>query len=376
MDNTADAIIIGGGIIGTATGYYLAKKGHKVFLFEKEYLTAGSTGRCICGIRQQFSTELSIKVAMESLKKFKHMQEELGHDVEFHQGGYLFLAHSDEKAETYRKLISIQQRMGLDVQYISVKEIEKLVPGISTADLIGGAYCPTDAQANPFLVVDGYTRMIRKHGRVFDHTEIVKINIDHGKAVSVTSDQNEAYYAPIIVNAAGPSISSVAKMVGLDIPVFPERHEAMITEQIERFFDMMIVDYRPDGCYFNQKWGKGSIIGCYTPIPAVPGTDTGTSFTFAQEMGRRMARLIPKLQNIKIIRQWSGSYSMTPDGNPIVDCTDIEGFWIVGGMCGHGFMLGPEIGWLAAEHISDRSCPYDMSTFALTRDFSSKEVMK
>jgi sarcosine oxidase subunit beta len=376
MDNTADVIIIGGGIIGTATGHYLAMKGYRVFLFEKDYLTAGSTGRCICGIRQQFSTELSIKVAMESLKKFKNMHEELEQDVEFHQGGYLFLAHSEDKSETYKRLISIQHRMGLDVTYITVAEIEKLVPGISTVDLIGGAYCPSDAQANPFLVVDGYAKTIKKTGKLFDHTEIININVDHGKATSVTTEQNEIYYAPIIVNAAGPSISTVARMVDLDIPVFPERHEAMITEQIERFFDMMIVDYRPDGCYFNQKWGKGSIIGCYTPIPAVPGEDTGASFTFANEMGRRMARLIPKLKDIKIIRQWSGSYSMTPDGNPIVDCTEIEGFWIVGGMCGHGFMLGPEIGWLAAEHIAACSCPYDMSTFALKRDFSSKEVMK
>jgi sarcosine oxidase subunit beta len=376
VDNTADVIIIGGGIIGTATGHYLAKKGLKVYLFEKDYLTSGSTGRCICGIRQQFSTELSIRIAMESLKKFKTMHDELEQDVEFHQGGYLFLAHDDGTATTYKNLIMIQRKMDLDVSYIGVREIEKLVPGISTVDLLGGAYCPSDAQANPFLVVDGYAKAIRRTGRVFDHTGVQTITIDHDKVVSVTTDRNETYFAPTIVNAAGPSIRDVAELVNLEIPIYPERHEAMITEQIERFFDMMIVDYRPDGCYFNQKWGKGSIIGCYTPVPNVPGKDTGTSFTFAREMGRRMARLIPKLKDIKIIRQWAGSYSMTPDGNPIVDCTDIEGFWIVGGMCGHGFMLGPEIGWVAANHITEQTCPYNMKTFALKRDFSSKEVMK
>ena len=376
MNRNADVIIIGGGIIGTATGHYLSKKGMKVFLFEKEYLTAGSTGRCICGIRQQFSTELSIKVAMESMNKFKMMHEELQQDVEFHQGGYLFLAHTEDKKETYTKLIRIQQKMGLDVNYVDVPDIEKMVPGISTTDLLGGAYCPSDAQANPFLIVDGYANTIRKKGRVLDHTEVTAINVEHGKVHSIRTDQDETYFAPIVVNAAGPNISDVAGLVNLDIPVYPERHEAMITEQMERFFDMMIVDYRPDGCYFNQKWGKGSIIGCYTPIPNVPGQDTGTSYEFAKEMGRRMGRLIPKLKNIKIIRQWSGSYCMTPDGNPIVDCSDIEGFWIVGGMCGHGFMLGPETGWLAAEYIIERTAPYDMSTFALKRDFSCKEVMK
>jgi sarcosine oxidase subunit beta len=376
LKNTSDIIIIGGGIIGSATGYYLARKGLKVNLLERNYLTAGSTGRCIGGIRQQFSTELSIKVAMESMKKFTFMKNELGQDVEFHQGGYLFLAHSEEKKQTYLKLIEIQRRMGLDVNYVGVPEIEKLVPGIDPTDLLGGAYCPSDAQANPFLVVDAYAKEIRKRGEVFPRTEVTGVNVDKGKISSVTTARNEDFYAPIVVNAAGPYARDVARMVGLDLPIYPERHEAMITEQMTRFFDMMIVDYRPDGCYFNQKWGKGSIIGCYTPMPNVPGLDRGTSYEFAKEMGRRMARLIPRLADVKIIRQWSGSYEMTPDGNPILDKSDIEGFWIVGGMCGHGFMLGPEIGWLAAEYITGCKPPYGIDEFALGRDFASKEVMK
>jgi sarcosine oxidase subunit beta len=376
MRNISDVIIIGGGIVGAATGYYLARKGLKVNLLEKRFLTAGSTGRCIGGIRQQFSTELSIRVAMESMKKFALMRDELGLDVEFHQGGYLFLAHSEEKKQTYLKLIEIQRAMALAVDYINVADIEKLVPGIDTTDLLGGAYCPTDAQANPFLVVDGYAKEIKKKGNVFPFTEVTGIQVNNGKISLVSTSTNATYSAPIVVNAAGPYARDVALLAGIDLPIYPERHEAMITEQIERFFDMMIVDYRPDGCYFNQKWEKGSVIGCYTPVPNVPGLDLGASFEFAKEMGRRMARLIPRLRDVKIIRQWSGSYEMTPDGNPILDESDIEGFWIAGGMCGHGFMLGPEIGYLAAEYITEGKPPYDIAEFALTRDFGSKEVMK
>lgn len=376
MNNTADAIIIGGGIIGSATGYYLSKKGLKVYLFEKEYLTAGSTGRCIGGIRQQFSTELSIKVAMESMRKFKAMADELHQDVEFHQGGYLFLAHSEEKKDVYLRLITLQQSMGLDVEYIDTDEIKKIVPGINTTDLMGGAYCPSDAQANPFLCVDGYAKGIRKKGKVFSYKEVTGINVKSGKVSSITTIDNETFHSPVIVNAAGPYLKNVAQLVNIDVPVEAERHEALITEPMERFFDMMIVDYRDDGCYFNQKWGKGSIIGCYTPKPNVPGYNLGTSFEFVKEMGRRTGRLIPKLKDFKIIRHWSGSYEMTPDGNPILDKTDIEGFYVVGGMCGHGFMLGPEIGSLAADFIVEKSTVYDISTFAIKRDYTSKEVMK
>ncbi|UCG91714.1 MAG: FAD-binding oxidoreductase [candidate division WOR-3 bacterium] len=376
MNNTADAIVIGGGIIGAATGYYLTEKGLTVYLIEKDYLTAGSTGRCIGGIRQQFSTELSIKIAMESAKKFATMKEELGQDVEFHRGGYLFLAHSEEKKKTYLQLIELQQRMGLDVRFVGVDDIQEIVPGINTEGLLGGAHCTSDGQANPFLIVHGYAKAIEKKGRVVTYKEVTKINVNADKVISVGTADGETYYAPIIINAAGPFIRNVSELVGLDIPIFPERHEALITEPMERFFDPMIVDYREDGCYFNQKIGKGSIIGCYTPIPNVPGLDAGASFEFAKEMGRRMARLIPKLSTTKIIRQWSGSYEMTPDGSPILDKTDIEGFWIVGGMCGHGFMLGPEIGWLAAEYVVEGKTPYDISEFALKRDFSRREVMK
>ncbi len=376
MRITSDVIVIGGGIIGCATGYYLTKKGLKVNLLEKDYLTAGSTGRCIGGIRQQFSTELSIRVAMESMKKFAAMEEELGQDVEFHQGGYLFLAHSDDKKATYAKLIDIQRSMGLDVRLIDVAEIERLVPGIDPEGLLAGAYCPSDAQANPFLCVDAYAKAIRKKGNVFTHKEVTAIEKEKGRVISVRTRDNDTFSAGIVVNAAGPFASDVGRMAGVDIPIYAERHEAVITEQMERFFDMMIVDYRADGCYFNQKWGKGSVIGCYTPVPNVPGHDLGTSFEFAREMGRRMARIIPSLAKTKMIRQWSGSYEMTPDGNPIVDRSDVDGFWIVSGMCGHGFMLAPEVGSLAAEYISDGRPAYDISEFKLHRDFGAKEVMK
>lgn len=374
--NTADAIIIGGGIIGCAVGYYLTARGLKVYLFEKDYLTAGSTGRCIGGIRQQFSTELSIKIAMAAVKKFKVMSEELNQDVEFDQSGYLFLAHSEEKKSTYLKLIALQKKMGLDVNFISVDEIKEIVPGINTEGLLGGAYCPTDAQANPFLVIDGYAQKIKEKGKIFTNKEVVKINLNGGKVASVKTMDGKTYYAPVIVNATGPYIRTLSKTLDLTIPIFPERHESLITEPIEIFFKPMVVDYREDGCYFHQKSKHGGIIACYTPKPNKPGLELGSSFEFIKEMGRRMARLIPKLKDIKIMRQWAGSYEMTPDGNPILDKTEIEGFWIVGGMCGHGFMLGPEIGYLAAEYITSGKPPYNISEFSIKREFAGQEMMK
>ncbi|MCX7785234.1 MAG: FAD-binding oxidoreductase [candidate division WOR-3 bacterium] len=377
MRKTADAIIIGAGIIGAATGYYLAKKKIKVLVIEKNYPCAGSTGRCIGGIRQQYTHPLSILVMKQSVKIFSNLKEELGKDVEWYQGGYLFLAHSEEKKQTYLKAIEIQKQFGLPVRFVSVDDCAQIVKGLNTQDLLGGAYCPTDGQANPFATTYGYLEAIKKQkGRILTNTRVIKINTSQNKVLSVVTEKNEEYFAPIIVNAAGPWAKDVAKMVGLDVPIVPERHESLVTEATERLFDPMLVDYRPDGCYFIQNYGTGHFIGCYTPIPNVPGYDINASSEFITEMPRRMARLVPKLKGIKIIRQWAGSYEMTPDGNPIVDRTPIEGFYISAGMCGHGFMFGPALGKFLAELITKGKSPIPLDDFALRRQFTKTEAMK
>ena len=190
----------------------------------------------------------------------------------------------------------------------------------------------------------------------------------------MTTSKGKTYSTPKILNAAGPGARSVGRMVGLDLPVEPERHEALITEGIEYCHIPMLVDYRPDGGYFVQRV-TGQIIGCFTPHPPVPGPNTDSSLTFLADMSARMVRLVPALQHLSVLRQWAGSYSMTPDGNPIVDQTDIEGFYCAVGMCGHGFMLGPAIGQNMAQFMTEGSWPFPMEEFAYGRSFGEREKM-
>ncbi|MCS7258511.1 MAG: FAD-binding oxidoreductase, partial [candidate division WOR-3 bacterium] len=186
----------------------------------------------------------------------------------------------------------------------------------------------------------------------------------------------EEYFAPIVINAAGPWAKNIGKLVGLDLPVEPERHESLVTEACERLFDPMLVDYRPDGCYFVQNYKTGHFIGCYTPIPNDPGDHIDASSVFLTEMPRRMVRLVPKLRYLKVLRQWAGSYEMTPDGNPIVGPTPIEGFYVSVGMCGHGFMFGPALGKLLAEMIIEGKSSIPLDEFSFARSFDKKELMK
>ena len=376
MNKTADVIVIGAGIIGAATGYYLAKKKLKVYVLEKRFPCFGSTGRCIGGIRQQYTHPLSINVMRESVQTFSTLLQEFGKDVEWFQGGYLFLAHSEEKKQTYLKAIQIQKEYNIPVRFVSQDDCAKIINGLSTDGLLGGAYCPTDGQANPFAVTYGYLEGIKKlKGKVFTNTEVTKINLSSNKIKSVITNAGE-FFAPVVINAGGPWAKNIAKMAGIDVPIEPERHESLVTEACKRLFDPMLVDYRADGCYFIQNYGTGHFIGCYTPVPNDPGYHTNVSSKFITEMPRRMARLVPKLKGIKVIRQWAGSYEMTPDGNPIVDKTPIEGFYISAGMCGHGFMFGPALGKFMSELIIEGKSSLPLDDFALNRSFGKAETMK
>ncbi len=372
----SDVIIIGAGVVGASVGYYLAKKRLKVCLLEKSYPTSGSTGKAIGGVRQQFSHELTIRIMMESVKIFSSLSEELAIDIEWYSGGYLFLAHSEEVKNNYLKAMEIQKRYNLPVRFLTPEECQKIVPSLSLDGLLGGAFCPTDGQANPFKVTFGYLEMIKRlGGKIFTYTTVKEIK-KKGRGFFVRTDKNEIYAADTVINCAGPWASEVGKLLNCHIPVYPERHEGLVTEEYPYSFEPMIVDYRADGCYFFQFHSTQHIIGCYTPVPPVFGLDTNSTFEFLSEMPRRMQRLIPDLGEVKVLRQWAGSYEMTPDGNPIVSETEIDGFYVVAGMCGHGFMLAPAIGKLFAEKIVQGKSSIPLDEFRLDRDFGKKEVMR
>lgn len=377
MTRTADVAIIGAGVIGAAVGYYLAKRGRKVIVLERDYPCSGSTGRCIGGIRAQFTHDLTIRVMLESVRMFSELDKELGKDVEWYQGGYLFLAFDEYRKQTFLKAIEIQRSYGLKVSFVSPDECCRLAPGLNPEGLIGGAFCPTDGQANPFKVTFGYLEGIRRlKGEVVVHSEVVAASVRRDRIVSLTTQKGDKVSCDKVLNAAGCWANDIGKLVGVEIPVTADRHEALVTEAVEHCINPMLVDYRPDGCYFVQNYGTGHFIGCYTPVPLVPGRGVDASDEFITEMPRRMVRLIPKLAGVRVLRQWAGSYEMSPDGNPICGRTPIDNLYVAAGMSGHGFMFGPAIGKHVAELIDCGSSAMDLSDFRLERNFGKAEAMK
>ncbi len=374
MSKAYDVVVVGGGIIGMATAYYLSQEKVKLALVERKHIGSGSTGRCIGGIRQQFSTPAAIRLMQENIELFSQMEEEFNQSVEFHQGGYLFLAHNPEMVEVFKKNIEIQEKEKVNVSLLSPAEVKKVVPHLNIEEVLAGAYCPDDAQAFPFRVLEGYREKIEKRGGEFFMANPV-IDIKKEKHFRLTLADGNRLEAPKVVLSAGPWSGELGKIIGLELPFYPERHEAVITERIPKFFEPMVVDYRQDGCYFHQLI-SGQVIACYTPVPHVPGIHEDVTFEFLPQVAWRMSRLIPELKKAAILRNWSGSYTMTPDGNPIVDQSEIEGLYIASGMSGHGFMFGPAIGKHLAHFMLFGQWGADFSEFSIKREFKSKENMK
>ncbi|MBD3414151.1 MAG: FAD-dependent oxidoreductase [Candidatus Aminicenantes bacterium] len=374
MKKNYDIAVIGAGIIGMATAYYLSQSGLKTAVIEKKYIGSGSTGRCISGIRQQFSTPTSIGIMKESISLFSQMEEEFGFSVDFKKNGYLLMAHNQDLLNTFQANIDVQRKEGVNVSLLGPQEAQSLVPALNIQALLGAAYCPDDGQAYPFSVLKGYKNGIDENKGDFYLYDPVQ-EIQQETHFLLTLQSGTLIEADKILLCAGPWTRELGQKLGLDLPFYPERHEAIITERTPKVIEPMLVDYRKDGCYFQQLL-TGQIIGCYTPDPNVPGIRQDSSLEFLLEMAQRMIRLIPELKKAAILRHWAGCYTMTPDGNPIVDQTPVDNCYVASGMSGHGFMFGPGICKHLAHYMVHDKWDSDFSEFSINRTFQSKESLK
>jgi len=362
MTNVA---IIGGGVNGCALTYEFAKKGVSSTVFEKGYLGSGATGRCGGGIRQQFDTEDNIRLAMESVKIFEKMEKELGYDIEYDQGGYLVLAHSDEEAERFKKNVGLQRGMGLDVKFLEKEEIKDVCPilDVNGAKAVGATFCQTDGYANPFRVTEAYAKNAEKLGaKIRTFTEVK--GIKKGKTFEIITEK-EKIKADVVVNAAGCYSKQIAEMVGVKLPNKPYRHEILATESLKPVLKPMIISFK-DGIYFCQH-KTGQIVGGIGNPDEPSGINTSSSFWFLEFMAKTITRYIPAFKNLNVLRQWAGMYDVTPDARPILGKTNVKNFFVVCGFSGHGFMVAPITAKLMSELIVDGKSSIPIDSLSIER---------
>jgi sarcosine oxidase subunit beta len=352
MREKADVVVIGGGITGCGTAYNLAKKGYTdVIVLERQALCAGGSGRCGGGIRQQFTTEANITLAMESVRLFEQLSEDLDTDIEYEQGGYLIIAYEDE-VDQFKKNVSLQNSLGLDSKFITPEEAREIVPLLNIDPIAGATFCQTDGHANPFRVVHGYARKAQEMGvEINRFTNVTGIAVEDGQIQSVETDKGKIK-TNTVVNAAGAYSRDIAAMAGVDLPNNPYRHEILVTEPLEHVLDPMIISFKT-GVYFSQQ-NHGSIIGGIGDPEEPSSYNLSGSLRFLKRMAKTVVELVPAFGHLNILRQWAGLYDVTPDAQPILGWTEgVDRFCQANGYSGHGFMIAPKVTELIAELIVD-----------------------
>jgi sarcosine oxidase subunit beta len=369
MVEKANIVIIGAGINGCATAYNLAKLGaHDVVVVEKEmFVAAGSTGLSASGIRQQFGTEINIKISMESVRILERFDEEMGHPSEFIQSGYLFLITSGEQKRIFDETVALQKSLGVDVDFITREEIVGKYPFLKSDDILCGTFCPTDGYADPHSITQGYYKRAKELGVKFlFETELKDILTKDNVVTGVTTDKGEIK-TDILINAGGPYAQEVGKMAGVEIPALPIRRQVYVTQDFEEVPERipMIID---SGCglYF-RKEGKGVLFGL-----ARKDEPPGFNLTVDQEwfmyVAERMMERVPSFEKAAILKSWAGLYSVTPDHHAIIgEIPPLSGFYMIGGFSGHGVMHSAASSKLLAEKIMGKESEIDISPLSIKR---------
>lgn len=378
-----DTVIIGAGSVGLPLSYYLSKKGQKVAVIEKEHSYGrGQNRAAIGGLRATHSDPAKIKICQMSIDILKKMEKDHGFEIDWLEGGYLYPIYEEAKETALKELLVKQKNYGLDIDWISPEEIRELVPGINMNGLRGGTFSPHDGSASPLKTAGAYYILSLNAGTTFFFDEEVEeFSKEGGKLISVKTDKR-VISADVFINAAGGNAKEIGAMCGLDLPVYPDSHEAGVTEPVKYFFKPMVVDLRSDNqsanFYYYQNEG-GQIIFCVTPEPKILGKDCDNTSEFLPLITRRIVDIHPRLKNIRVRRTWRGLYPMTPDGFPIVGRPkDIENMFLAVGMCGQGFMLGPGLGKIISEIIADKTDKYNfiLDELSLYRQFEGNEMLK
>lgn len=364
MVKTAEVVIIGGGISGSSIAYNLAKKGVKnIVLLEKAYLSSGATGRCGAGIRQQWGTEMNCRIAKLSCDFFERANEELDYeeDIEFKQGGYLLLSSTDKEHQQFIKNVELQNSLGIPSKLLTLEEAKEIVPFLNTEGLVSAAYCEKDGHLNPFHATQAYANAAERLGvKIYKFTEVTGILIEQGKIRGVNTTKGNIA-TNIVVNAAGGHAQLIGKMVKLDLPLYSERHQILVTEPMETILKPMVMSFSLN--MYCQQVPHGGIIMGRGDENEPKDLRITSSWQFLDEMATTVTKLLPPLKNARLLRQWGGLYNMTPDRQPIYGAVDeIEGFYLAVGYSGHGLMFGPATGLLMAEIIlqEESTIPIDM----------------
>ncbi|HET9839342.1 MAG TPA: FAD-dependent oxidoreductase [Candidatus Angelobacter sp.] len=371
---TADVVIIGGGIVGSSIAWNLTDAGCKsVLVIERESSQGkGSTGKSMGGVRAQFSTPVNIQMSLYSIPFYSKFEEVVGHPADYRPQGYLFLATKDSHLAYLRSNFERQKQLGLKTaRLISAEEIRSMLPQLRADDVLGGSFCSTDGFVDPYSVMNGFMAAAAEHGAtLWKKTEVTGITRDPSGAFSVETTRG-LVSTRTVVNAAGAWAAQIAKFLGIDLPVEPLRRMLVPSEPFDGFphSSPMVIDMS-NGFHFRPE-SRGFLLAWNDP-EETPGYKTDFEPSFVEKILVHAANRVPAFENLPINpkRAWAGLYEMTPDHHCILGpVAAVPGFFLANGFSGHGVMHSPATGKILADLILHGKTDVvdDVSVLALER---------
>jgi sarcosine oxidase subunit beta len=375
--------------MGASVAYHLTRHGvSDVVLIEREkMLGTGSTGRNAGGVRHQFSNEANIRLSIESIRMLERFADVVGHPIDFHQDGYLFLLSTPATVDTFRANVTLQRRLGVDVQWLDATDAAVLAPGLDTSGVIGATFCQRDGIADPNGVTMGFAKAAQAAGVAVERdTEVTAIRVTSGCVTAVDTTRG-TIDTRVVVNAAGPHARQVGAMAGVDVPVQPYRRHIFIAQEnderrtpnrergrwIVPDSHVMVIDF--ESTFYFHREGGGVLFGMGDPNE-MSTFDTTVQWDFLPQVVEVAVKRLPALADASVSHAWAGLYEVTPDAHPIFGGSPVKGFTICAGFSGHGFMHGPVAGKLMTEYILDGEfSTVDVSMLDLAR-FEEARLIK
>lgn len=380
LKTSYDAVIIGGGLHGLATAYFLARHHGmtNIAVVEKRYVGFGGSGRNTAIVRANQRTQENLPLYREALELWPILTRELDFNLMFYNCGNLNLAHSEAALKAMRLQVASAQFHGIESRLVDAYECRELIPALDISErprypIVGGMYHPPGGIVRHDAVVWGLARGAAKRGvHIHQNTEVTGIGVDNGKIVSVDTDKGKIY-TPRVLNAAGGYSAALShKLLGIRLPISVLTIQAMVTEPLKPLLHH-VVSSGMYHCYANQTL-KGEIAtGAH--MDPWPNYTTQCTAHYIKHQAESLSDFLPCLRGVKFMRAWSGLADMTPDMAPIIDGNHpIGGYYLDCGWGYFGFKSSTVAGKHIARYMASGECPEVLEPFALSR-FAQHRLM-
>ena len=383
MDKIYDVIIIGGGIMGSATAYYLMKTDDtlKVAVIERDPTYAqASTTLSMANARIQFSLKQNIEISQYALKTFEQFEDTMAvagekPKIYYRREGNLFLVNEAGRRGA-EKALALQQSLGCRVDWWSPEKIKRHYPLYETKGLAGGTFGPDDGYFDAYAVLMAYKAKAKSMGAVYINDEVEKIHQEHGRVTGVRTVPGATLTAGWVVNCAGAWAAKVAETAGVNLPVVPVKRQVFALDTAVKPQGPLPLTVLPSGMYFRTETGGIILLG-----KSMAEDPSGYEFSwddkrFMELLWPELAAFVPAFDRLKLVRGWAGLYAVNSlDGNAILgEWPEIRGLFLANGFSGHGLQQAPAVGRYLSELILERPLSLDLSIFSPARILENKPL--